>query len=178
MPFVAEARLLGEATGELHADMAAAFGGRELGRPELAAIADTMNTKLTDAIAVVPELSTHESKIRLAYNTVADLAGPVPVQRIHGDYHLGQVMRSKHGWVALDFEGEPALPLTQRRALAPALKDVAGMLRSFDYAARHQLIGHPDAGNAAAAADAWASSLPGCVPGWLRRSRRDGPGRS
>jgi maltokinase len=158
MPFVAEARLLGEATGELHADMAAAFGRRELGRAELAAMADTMNAKLTDAVAVVPELGLHEGRIRSAYNSVADLAGPVPVQRIHGDYHLGQVMRSKHGWVALDFEGEPALPLTQRRALAPALKDVAGMLRSFDYAARHQLIGRPDAGKAADvtdAADAW-----------------------
>ena len=64
-------------------------------------------------------------------------------------------MRSKHGWVALDFEGEPALPLMQRRALAPALRDVAGMLRSFDYAARHQLIGHPEAAKVAAVADAW-----------------------
>ena len=68
-------------------------------------------------------------------------------------------MRSKHGWVALDFEGEPGrCRSTQRRALAPALKDVAGMLRSFDYAARHQLIGHPDAGRRPKltdAADAW-----------------------
>jgi maltokinase len=155
MPFVAEARLLGEGTAELHADMAAAFGTHELGRAELAAIAGTMHAKLTEAIALVPELGPHEGRIRLAYDAVADLTGPVPVQRIHGDYHLGQVMRSKHGWVALDFEGEPALPLTQRRALAPALKDVAGMLRSFDYAARHQLIGHRDAGNVAKVADAW-----------------------
>jgi maltokinase len=155
MPFAAEARLLGEATAELHADMTAAFGSRELGRAELAAMAGTMQAKLTDAIAVVPELGPHEGRIRSAYDAVADLAGPVPVQRIHGDYHLGQVMRSKHGWVALDFEGEPALPLQQRRALAPALKDVAGMLRSFDYAARHQLIGHRDAGNAADVAAAW-----------------------
>ena len=155
MPFVAEARLLGEATAKLHADMAAAFGGRELGRADLAAMADAMNAKLTDAIAVVPELGPHEGRIRSAYDAVAGLAGPVPVQRIHGDYHLGQVMRSKHGWVALDFEGEPALPLTQRRALAPALKDVAGMLRSFDYAGRHRLIGHPDARKTADVADAW-----------------------
>ncbi len=154
-PFAAEARLLGAATAELHADMAAAFGSRELGRAELAAMAGSMNAKLTDAMAVVPELGPHEGRIRLAYDAVADLTGPEPVQRIHGDYHLGQVMRSKHGWVALDFEGEPAIPLAQRRALAPALRDVAGMLRSFDYAARHQLIGHPEAGNVAAVADAW-----------------------
>jgi maltokinase len=116
-----------------------------------------MNAKLTDAIAVVPELGPHESRIRLAYNAVADLTGPVQVQRIHGDYHLGQVMRSKHGWVALDFEGEPALPLSQRRALAPALKDVAGMLRSFDYAARHQLVGHPEREERAGAASTWVA---------------------
>jgi maltokinase len=152
--FAAEARLLGAATADLHADMAASFGCHEQGRTELAAMAGAMNAKLTDAIAVVPELSPHEARIRLAYDAVADLTEPVPVQRIHGDYHLGQVMRSKHGWVALDFEGEPAQPLTQRKALAPALKDVAGMLRSFDYAARHQLIGCRDAA-AASLADTW-----------------------
>ncbi len=155
MPFAADARLLGEATAELHGDMAAAFGSRELDQAELADLAAAMNVKLTDAIALVPELGRHEGRIRVAYDAVAGLAGPVPVQRIHGDYHLGQVMRSKHGWVALDFEGEPAVPLTQRRALAPALRDVAGMLRSFDYAARHQLIGHPDAGSVASVAEAW-----------------------
>jgi maltokinase len=68
----------------------------------------------------------------------------VALQRVHGDYHLGQVMRTEHGWVILDFEGEPAVPLDRRRSLAPAVQDVAGMLRSFDYAARHQLQGHAD----------------------------------
>ena len=79
------------------------------------------------------------------------------MQRIHGDYHLGQVMLSRHGWVALDFEGEPAAPLAERRALAPPLRDVAGMLRSFDYAARHQLVGHPARHNLAATATAWVA---------------------
>jgi maltokinase len=77
------------------------------------------------------------------------------VQRIHGDYHLGQVMRTQTGWVLLDFEGEPAVPLAQRRARAPALRDVAGMLRSFDYAARHQLPGHDDSARVLAAARDW-----------------------
>ena len=81
------------------------------------------------------------------------------MQRIHGDYHLGQVMLSRHGWVALDFEGEPAAPLAERRALAPPLRDVAGMLRSFDYAARHQLVGHPERQNLAATADCLGGPL-------------------
>jgi maltokinase len=156
-PFAAEARLLGQATAELHADLARAFGSRELAPAELADLASVMQDKLSDAIDAVPELAAHEARIRAAYAAAARLPGPVEVQRIHGDYHLGQVLRAPHGWVALDFEGEPAIPLAVRRGLAPALRDVAGMLRSFDYAAGHELIGEPADGPLAVQASGWVS---------------------
>lgn len=66
---------------------------------------------------------------------VGDAAGDgFPKIRIHGDYHLGQTLKTADGFVLLDFEGEPTRPLADRRRKQAALKDVAGMLRSFDYA--------------------------------------------
>jgi maltose alpha-D-glucosyltransferase / alpha-amylase len=71
-------------------------------------------------------------------------AGTLQTQRIriHGDYHLGQVLRVKTDFVILDFEGEPARPLADRRSKQPPLKDVAGMLRSFSYAAYASLLNY------------------------------------
>jgi maltokinase len=157
--FAGESRRLGIATAQVHADLAAAFGTDELGTDAIGEVTERMYRKLDLAVAAVPELAKHVDMISDAYSELAKLAGPFPVQRVHGDYHLGQVLRTETGWVVLDFEGEPATPLAQRRARSSPLRDVAGMLRSFDYAARHQLIGH--AGQAA---------LSDAARDWVRRN--------
>jgi maltokinase len=157
LDFVAAARLLGQATAEIHADLATAFGSQQATGAELAALTRRMTTQLGQAVAAVPDLAPHAGKLRDCFAGLADSAAPVRLQRIHGDYHLGQVLRTPAGWVALDFEGEPAAPLAERRALAPALRDVAGMLRSFDYAARHQLLGREDAAALGSLAGQWSA---------------------
>jgi maltokinase len=142
--FAGEAFRLGVATAEVHADLAAAFGVAEIPPGALRDLADRMTRKLDAACDEVPGLRQYSGKLRGYYAELAAVGGPMPVQRIHGDYHLGQVLRTATGWVVLDFEGEPAVPLSERQAPHLALRDVAGMLRSFDYAARHQLLDRPD----------------------------------
>ena len=155
--FAGEARRLGSATARVHADLARAFGTQTLGPEDLAGLAGQMTLKLKEASAEVSALATFADKVATAYAALTEISGPVTVQRIHGDYHLGQVLRSQSGWVLLDFEGEPLVPLDRRRDLAPALRDVAGMLRSFDYAARHLLVGHPDASRLSGTALEWVA---------------------
>ena len=153
--FAGEAERLGVATARVHADLADAFGLSELEPEALRELAEQMYRRLDMAIAAVPELGRHADMIGTAYSNLAKILDPVPAQRVHGDYHLGQVMRTQTGWIVLDFEGEPASPLAQRRARSSPLRDVAGMLRSFEYAARHQLLSHPERDSLAASASDW-----------------------
>jgi maltokinase len=153
--FAPEAERLGAATAQVHRDLADAFGQSELEPEAVRELAEQMYRRLDMAVATVPELGRYRDKVGDAYSDLAKLIEPVPAQRVHGDYHLGQVMRTQTGWVVLDFEGEPASPLAQRRARSSPLRDVAGMLRSFDYAAQHQLITHPEAASLAPRAADW-----------------------
>jgi maltokinase len=153
--FAGEAERLGAATAQVHRDLADAFGRSELGPEAVRELAEQMYRRLDMAVATVPELGRFADKVGDAYSDLAKLIEPVPAQRVHGDYHLGQVMRTQTSWIVLDFEGEPASPLAQRRARSSPLRDVAGMLRSFDYAARHQLVTRPDAAGLAPRAADW-----------------------
>jgi maltokinase len=153
--FAGEAERLGVATAQVHTDLAEAFGRSELEPEAIRDLAEQMFRRLDMAIAAVPELARHADLIGSAFSRLAKLTEPVPAQRVHGDYHLGQVMRTQTGWVVLDFEGEPASPLAQRRARSSPLRDVAGMLRSFDYAARHQLLTHPERASLTPVASDW-----------------------
>lgn len=135
--FASDSRRLGTATADVHADLARALPTAVLSGDELAAVVGAMRRRLDAAATQVPELQPHVTALHRIYDALT--ADAVAVQRIHGDYHLGQVMMTTHGWRLLDFEGEPAKSLADRTALDSPLRDVAGMLRSLDYAAFHQL---------------------------------------
>jgi maltokinase len=163
--FSAEAELLGRATAQLHAELAAAFGTATMTSPAIEQFTGQLAADLAKAIEIAPALAEYETAILAGYADFAASTDELQIQRIHGDYHLGQVLGiDPHGdppgitrWVILDFEGEPLVPLAQRRAFAPAMRDVAGMLRSFDYAARHQLLHDPDNPQLASVAADWVS---------------------
>ncbi|MEV0585681.1 aminoglycoside phosphotransferase [Nonomuraea sp. NPDC050310] len=142
--FSAEACRLGAATAEIHRELAAAFPTDVVEPAEVKRMVEAFQRNLERMVAEVPELGPYAPAVETAFREVEERTGVVPVQRVHGDYHLGQVMRTATDWIILDFEGEPGQPLAERRALASPLRDVAGMLRSFDYAARHLLLDHPN----------------------------------
>ena len=134
----ARARRLGEVTGSMHAALAAAPGSSVA--PEVATSGSVAALGRTVDEEVAALVNTPiESRIPDLRALVRRLAGAGPPElllRAHGDYHLGQVLWADVGeWVVIDFEGEPGRSLGERRRRAFALADVAGMLRSFAYAA-------------------------------------------
>jgi maltokinase len=131
--FAAEAERLGVALREVHEVLAEHFPVSTLDAAAVGQLADAMNARLDEALQVVPELAEHADALRTAYERLRDLRD-VTVQQIHGDLHLGQTLRTSRGWKIVDFEGEPAKPLAERLRPDSPWRDVAGMLRSFDYA--------------------------------------------
>ncbi|MFE2550626.1 maltokinase [Streptomyces sp. NPDC059355] len=136
--FTAEAHALGRATAEVHSALADALPTVALGPEQTARLASGMTARLAATAREVTALRPYEAGLRGAFDALAASRGAgVPAQRIHGDLHLGQTLRTADGsWALIDFEGEPARPLADRRRPEPAVRDIAGILRSFDYAAR------------------------------------------
>jgi maltokinase len=126
-----------------------------------------MTERLEAAAQAVPALRPYAPGLRTAFEALADLAAEGhtwTAQRIHGDLHLGQCLRSPSGeWSLIDFEGEPSKPLAERRMPQPPARDIAGMLRSFDYAAHSlpQALGSARAGG----------TLIPLIPGWADACR-------
>jgi predicted trehalose synthase len=132
--FSLRAKRLGEATAELHAALANALPTREPGRADVDRLLAGMRARADAALAAVPGLAEYRDAIAAAIDAAGDAPWP-RLQRIHGDYHLGQVLALGERWVVVDFEGEPLRPMSERSQVDLPLRDVAGMLRSFDYAA-------------------------------------------
>jgi maltokinase len=123
-----EVERLGVVTAEMHLSLAEAFGSEpgDAGRWVDDALARAASVRHPDL---------DMAAVTAGVGRCRGLDDVGSMIRTHGDYHLGQVMRTDDGWYVLDFEGEPSRPVEERRRLSSPLRDVAGMLRSIDYAA-------------------------------------------
>lgn len=147
--FAGESRRLGAVICQMHQKMSETLGTSQL---DSARVAQGMHDRLQEAIKALPALADHAEALMVHYERVRQAGLPVPAQRIHGDLHLGQTLRETMGWKVVDFEGEPAKPLSERQLPDSPWRDVAGMLRSFDYAARAGADDVDVVGNAASQA--------------------------
>ncbi|HWF57667.1 MAG TPA: aminoglycoside phosphotransferase [Candidatus Dormibacteraeota bacterium] len=146
--FTPDAARLGEMTAKMHLALAGAGGVDLAPQPitgdVLAAWAEEMLADLDALLAsggeAVEGLSRTRPALESRISAIRTLEAPGLAIRIHGDYHLGQVLRTDSGWTVLDFEGEPRRSVEHRRRRHSPLRDVAGMLRSFDYAASVALL--------------------------------------
>jgi trehalose synthase-fused probable maltokinase len=142
--FLGEMRELGMRLGELHNAFASASADEPAFAPEpllqedlqrwSASIVGELGVTLADVARLNPDLEGRREALIGYAKRLAHVAPSGQKIRIHGDLHLGQVLRAGAQWLIFDFEGEPARSFTARREKYSALRDVAGMIRSFDYA--------------------------------------------
>jgi trehalose synthase-fused probable maltokinase len=137
---------LGEVTGRLHSVLGSdasnpAFAPEEPSAESLGLLTATVDEEIERIFLELPEADSVEpiagrgEDVREQLRALTHVGSAGKVIRTHGDYHLGQTMLTERGWVVLDFEGEPARMLPERRRKRSPLRDVAGMMRSFAYAA-------------------------------------------
>jgi maltokinase len=137
-------RALGEVTGDLHTvlgsdNTAPEFAPDEPSQEALSLLTADVDEQIERIFRDLPEaealapLAGRGQDVRETLQALSHIGAGGRVIRTHGDYHLGQTMLSDRGWAILDFEGEPARPLPERRRKRSPLRDVAGMLRSFSY---------------------------------------------
>ncbi|WP_205699366.1 hypothetical protein [Conexibacter sp. SYSU D00693] len=152
--FVARARELGEITGRMHAVLASdnadpAFSPEDTSAEALGLLTATVDEEIEQVFLDLPEdgeavapLRGRGQEVRELLSQLTQVGSAGRVIRHHGDFHLGQVLLAQDRWVVLDFEGEPARTLVERRRKQSPLRDVAGMLRSFAYAATASELDH------------------------------------
>ncbi len=167
--FTGPARELGAATAEVHALLAEAMPVEPATPEAIGAVITGMRARYVAAASEVPAIAAYDYEIADVFAAARDASWPV-LQRIHGDFHLGQVLTVPgRGWVLLDFEGEPLRSLAERSRPDLPARDIAGMLRSFDYAAGSWEQAHPE-GRRRDWADACQHAF---LDGYAGRSGRD-----
>jgi maltokinase len=128
--FSDRARDLGRALAEIHEALRAEFPTAEVSGARTAAV---MQDRLAVAAEVAPELTPLTDGLHDCFDALSQTR--LATQRVHGDFHLGQTLYTPGGWKIIDFEGEPVKSLAERAEPDSVWRDIAGMLRSFDYAA-------------------------------------------
>ncbi|WP_309131985.1 1,4-alpha-glucan branching protein GlgB [Brevibacterium sp.] len=176
LDFSEPAHQLGTAVARIHRTLSEVFGAHHPGPEQTAHIVADLQKRVRWAIAEAQDvLAPYTKALGEHIGRLEEIDDVGPVQRIHGDLHLGQVLHSdERGWVVLDFEGEPLRPLSERSHPDVALRDVVGMLRSFDYAANFAALEDPDPASRDAVSErtsAWSRSATAAfLDGYARES--------